>query len=75
MSKTKDIVIEAQQSPELAELLTEGKTTIEGESREEVYQKADALVAGIPERTEWTRTIVEHNQGHFAQTYSLIINK
>lgn len=65
MSKTKN-------NTPLEQLIEEGKTIIEGESREEVYQKAEALVAAIPAGTKWTRSIVEHNQGQFSQTYSLI---
>jgi len=59
-------------NPQLQQLIADGQTVIEGTSREEVYQKAEELVAAIPEGTKWTRSIVEHNQGHFSQTYSLI---
>jgi ribosome maturation protein Sdo1 len=56
----------------IEKLLAEGTMTLTANSREEIYEQAEALVATIPGDTKWTRTIVEHNAGIFKQTYSII---
>lgn len=56
----------------IEKLLAEGTMTLTANSREEIYEQAEALVAAIPGDTKWTRTIVEHNAGIFKQTYSII---
>ena len=56
----------------IEKLLAEGTMTLTANSREEIYEQAEAIVAAIPGDTKWTRTIVEHNAGIFKQTYSII---
>ncbi len=56
----------------IEKLLAEGTMTLTANSREKIYEQAEALVAAIPGDTKWTRTIVEHNAGIFKQTYSII---
>lgn len=58
--------------PAIEKLLAEGTMTLTANSREEIYEQAEALVAAIPGDTKWTRTIVEHNAGIFTQTYFII---
>lgn len=53
-------------------LLADGTLTLTGNSREEIYEQAEALVAAIPDGTKWNRTFVEHNAGNFKQTYFII---
>lgn len=53
-------------------LIADGTLTLTANSREEIYEQAEELVASIPKGTRWTRNIVEHNAGIFTQTYSLI---
>ena len=63
---------ESSGKPAIEKLLAEGELTLTANSREEIYEQAEALVAAIPGDTKWTRTIVEHNAGIFKQTYSII---
>jgi hypothetical protein len=56
----------------IEKLLAEGTMTLTANSREEIYEQAEALVAAIPGDTKWTRNIVEHNAGIFTQTYFII---
>jgi hypothetical protein len=56
----------------IEKLLAEGTMTLTANSREEIYEQAEALVAAIPGDTTWTRNIVEHNAGIFTQTYFII---
>lgn len=53
-------------------LKADGQLTITADSRQEIYEQAEALVAAIPQGVEWTRTIVEHQDGRFSQTYFII---
>ena len=63
---------EAAPSDKLNELLDTGTTTIEAESRVEVYKLSADLVAEIPDNTQWERSCVMHSRGRFSQTYKLI---
>jgi hypothetical protein len=56
----------------IEKLLAEGTMTLTANSREEIYEQAEALVAAIPGDTKWTRNSVEHNAGIFTQTYFII---
>lgn len=56
----------------IEKLLAEGTLTLTAESRADIYEKAEALVAAIPAGTKWTRNIVEYNAGIFTQTYNII---
>lgn len=53
-------------------LIADGTLTLTANSRDEIYEQADELVASIPDGTKWTRNIVEHNAGIFTQTYFII---
>jgi hypothetical protein len=63
---------ESSGKPAIEKLLAEGKLTLTADSREEIYEQAEALVAAIPGDTKWTRSFVEHNAGNFTQTYFII---
>ena len=56
----------------IEKLLAEGTLTLTAESRADIYEQAEALVAAIPANTKWTRNIVEYNAGIFTQTYNII---
>lgn len=55
-------------------LLKEGKVTLTGKSREEIYVKSKELVDSMPEGTKWTRPAVEYDPetGIFSQKYTII---
>ena len=63
---------ESSGKPAIEKLLAEGTLTLTAQSREDIYEQAEALVAVIPDGTKWTRNIVEHDAGNFKQTYYII---
>lgn len=63
---------ETSGKPAIEKLLADGSLTLTANSREEIYEQAEALVAAIPDGTKWTRNIVEHDAGNFKQTYYII---
>lgn len=74
MSKTKDKTIDQQneQNAALAELLTDGSTTLTADSRQALYKEAETLVGMIPKDVKWTRTIVIHDGTTFTQIYQIL---
>lgn len=53
-------------------LMKKGSLTITAESREALYAKGQELLKQLPADAVWTRGMVEHLDGSFLQTYSLI---
>ena len=48
------------------------QTVIEGATREEVYKLSAEYVRGLAEGTSWLRSAVEHRDGCFRQTITVI---
>lgn len=58
--------------PAIEKLLAEGILTLTAQSRDEINEQAEALIAAIPGDTNWTSGCVEFNSGTFSKTFVVI---